>query len=94
MATATERIPVLVTPREKKQIAKMAKDAGLSMGEYMRRAAAAFRASEDEKVLEGMIDQMLKTTEQANQAIDKALKFVRASNRRIARLEEQRNAEG
>jgi hypothetical protein len=41
-----------------------------------------------------MIDQMLKTTEQANQAIDKALKFVRASNRRIARLEEQRNAEG
>jgi hypothetical protein len=94
MATATKRIPVLVTPREKKQIARMAKDAGLSMGEYMRRAAAAFRASEDEEVLEGMIDQMLKTTEQANQAIDKALTFVEASNRRIARLEAERNAEG
>lgn len=94
MATATERIPVLVSTREKKQIAKMAKDAGLSMGEYMRRAAAAFRVSEDEDVLEGMIDQMLKTTEQASRAIDQALEFVEASNRRIAHLEAKRKAEG
>jgi ribosomal protein L13 len=92
MATATERIPVLVTTAEKKEIAKMAKDAGLSMGEYMRRVAAAFHASEDERVLEGMIDQMVRTTEQANQAIDKALTFVEASNRRIADLEAKRKA--
>jgi hypothetical protein len=87
MATATERIPVLVTATEKGQIAKMAKAAGLSMGEFLRRAAAAFRPSEDERILEGMIDQMNKTTAQASAAIDKALAFVEASNKRIAAME-------
>ncbi len=87
MATATERIPVLVTATEKGQIAKMAKAAGLSMGEFLRRAAVAFSPPEDEKVLEGMIDQMNKTTAQANVAIDKALAFVAASNKRIEVME-------
>ena len=87
MATATERIPVLVTAAEKGKIARMAKAAGLSMGEFLRRAAASFRPSEDEKVLEGMIDQMNKTTVQASAAIDKALALVDASNKRIAALE-------
>jgi len=87
MATATERIPVLVTATEKGQIAQMAKAAGLSMGEFLRRAAASFRPSEDDKILEGMIDQMNKTTAQANAAIDRALASVEASNRRIADME-------
>jgi hypothetical protein len=90
MATITERIPVLVTAKEKARIAKMAKDAGLSMGEYLRRAAASFHPSDDDQALEGMIDQMLKTTEQANRAIDEALAFVESSNKRIAALEAQR----
>ena len=92
MATATERIPVLVTAQEKAMIAKMAQDAHLSMGEFLRRAASAFRPSEDDKVLEGMIDQMNKTTAQANAAIDDALAFVDASNLRIAAMESQRTA--
>jgi len=87
MATATERIPVLVTSQEKAIIAKMAQDAHLSMGEFLRRAAASFRPIEDEKMLEGMIEQMLKTTAQANAAIDDALVFVEASNRRISVIE-------
>jgi hypothetical protein len=87
MATATERIPVLVTATEKGQIAKMAKAAGLSMGEFLRRAAASFRPSEDDKMLEGMIDQMNKTTTRANAAIDEALASVDASNKRIAQME-------
>jgi hypothetical protein len=87
MATATERIPVLVTSAEKGQIAKMAKAAGLSMGEYFRRAAAAFRPTDDDKMLEGMIDQMCKTTKQASAALDKAFAFVEASNKRIAAME-------
>jgi hypothetical protein len=78
---------VLVTVAEKGQIAKMAKAAGLSMGEYFRRAAASFRPTEDEKMLAGMIDQMNKTTAQAGAAIDEALKFVDASNKRIAAME-------
>ena len=91
MASATERIPVLVTLQEKGQIAAMAKAAGLSMGEFLRRAAAAFQPSEDDRVLDGMIDQMAKTTAQANAAIDDALAFVERSNQRIAALETGRS---
>lgn len=87
MATATERIPVLVTATEKGQIAQMAKDAGLSMGEFLRRAASAYRSPEEDSMLVGMIDQMNKTTAQANAAIDAALVFVEASNQRIAAME-------
>ena len=89
MATATERIPVLVSGIEKKQIAKLAQSAGLSMGEYLRRAAAAFRPAEDEQALEKMIHQMNKTTVQANRALESALAFVKASNQRIAAMEGQ-----
>ena len=87
MATASERIPVLVSTAEKARIAKMAEAAGLSMGEFLRRAAAAFRPSDDDKILDGMIDQMNKTTAQANAAIDEALADVEASNKRIAAME-------
>ena len=90
MATATERIPVLVTAKEKAAIAKMAQDAHLSMGEFLRRAAASFRPSEDEQLLEGMIAQMLKTTAQASAAIDDALTFIEASNKRISAMESGR----
>ena len=89
MEAATQRIPVLVTPTEKIRIAKKAKAAGLSMGEYLRQAEAAFRPSDDEQVLEGMIDQMLKATRQASRTIDEALTAVEASNRRIERLEQR-----
>jgi hypothetical protein len=89
MATATERIPVLVTAAEKGLIAQMANAAGMSMGEFLRQAASSFRPNEDEKALEGMINQMNKTTAQANAAIDEALAFVEVSNRRIAAMERQ-----
>lgn len=87
MTTATERIPVLVTPDEKGRIARMAKAAGLSMGEYLRRAAASFRPAEDDRMLEGMIEQMNKTSAAAGAAIDRALAYVESSNRRLAALE-------
>jgi hypothetical protein len=90
MATANERIPVLMTTKEKTRIAKKAKEAGLSMGEYMRRAAESFHPDDDNKALEAMIDQMIKATEQAEKAIDDALAFVEASNKRIEKLEAKR----
>ncbi len=39
------------------------------------------------KVLNGMIDQLNKTTAQASAAIDEALAFVDASNKRIEAME-------
>lgn len=90
MATATERIPVLVTAEEKARIAKLAKDSGLSMGEFLRRAAESFRPDEETEILNGMIDQMIKTTNRASEAIDDAMEFIDASNKRMAALEAAR----
>lgn len=92
MATATQRIHVLVTRQEKAFIANAAKAAGVSVGEFLRRAAASFNPTENEALLEGLIDQMVKTTAQASAAVDEALTFVEASNRRIAELEAGRKA--
>jgi len=87
MATATERITILITAKEKRQIAIMAKDARISMGELLRRAALSYPSSQNDRTLEGMIDQMNKTTVQAGYAIDKAMEFVEASNKRITVME-------
>ena len=82
LARATEHIPVFVTAREKARIARMAKAAGVSTGEFLRRAVASFPA-EDQEILERMLEQMTKTAAQASAAVDDALAFIEASNRRI-----------
>jgi hypothetical protein len=84
---ATERIPVLMSPGEKRQVVKRARAAGLSTAEYMRRAAAAYAPERDEEALEAMIGEMNKATRRAEKAIDEALAFVEASRKRIARME-------
>lgn len=84
---ATERLTVLVTKAQKAQIAKRAKDDNLTMGEFVRRAAQAYNAGEDSKMLEGLIDQVKKTTHEAVAAMDSALAYVAASNARMERVE-------
>jgi hypothetical protein len=87
MEATTERIPVLVTPEEKRRISDLANDAGLSVSEFLRQAAAAFRPTPGDEILTGMIDQVISTTSKASAAIDEALAFVEASNLRMAALE-------
>lgn len=53
----------------------------------MRRAAASYSPAEDENALIAMIDQMLKATDRAENAIDDAITFVESSNKRIAEME-------
>ncbi len=84
---ATERVPVLMTPAEKRRVVAKARKAGLTTGEYMRRAAEGFRPEDDDKALEAMIDQMNQATASAERAIDAALAYVAASNRRISDME-------
>ena len=87
MATATARVPVLMSPMEKNLFAEKAQQAGISLGELFRRAAASYPTQENDILLEGMIIQMQKSTAQAENAIDDALAFVEKSNRRIAQME-------
>lgn len=91
MSAANERIPVLVTTTEKSKIAKRAKKAGLSVGEFMRRAAQSFSPHEDDLALSAMIDEMVKATDRAEHSIDAALEYVAQSNQRIAEMEAKHN---
>ena len=86
MSTASERIPVLVTKAQKQRLTARAKAAGLSTGEYLRRAGEGYSPSEDEAMLDGLLSQVLKTTKQAEKAVDDALAFVAASEKRLAKL--------
>jgi hypothetical protein len=87
MATATERVPVLMTPAEKKFVVSRAKKIGITTGEYMRRAAEGYQPDTDNQALEAMIDEMNRASENAEKAIDDALEFIAKSNRRITRME-------
>ena len=87
MVAATERVPVLMTPTEKRRLARQAQKEGISLGEYLRRAAAAFSPQEDEEALEGLLTRVERSTASAAAAIDDALAYVEASNKRIAAME-------
>ena len=87
MAAAVERIVVQATAQEKKAIAAKAKKLGLPIAELMRRGATAYRAADAEEELGGLADAAKAAAERAMASIDSALKFIEASNERIAALE-------
>ena len=87
MARADERIVVQATAQEKKAIAAKAKRLGLPISELMRRGATAYQAARDDEELGALADAAKAAAERAGASIDDALKFVEASNKRIAALE-------
>jgi hypothetical protein len=87
MAAAVERIVVQATAEEKSAIAAKAKRLGLPISELMRRGASAYRTEEGERELGALADAAKAAAERASAAIDGALEFIEASNRRIAALE-------
>ena len=87
MGVVTERLPVLLTREQKSAIARKAKESNMTMGEFLRRAAEAYRPDEDDTRFSGMIEQVRKTSIEATAALDNALSFVAASQKRIAALE-------
>lgn len=87
MAPTTIRITVLASPDEKAMIKTKARAADLSVGELMRRAAFAFKPCKDEQALEEALDQILTSAVLVNSAIDEAVAFVEASEKRIALIE-------
>ena len=89
---ATERIPVLLTRQQKARLAKRAKAAKLTMGEFVRRAAEAYQPDADEKVLEKLIDQVKETADQATRAVETTLALVTESQKRIADMESAHTA--
>jgi hypothetical protein len=87
MPGAVERIVVQATAQEKKAIAAKAKRLGLPISELMRRGATAYKSAESDEELGVLADTARAAAERAGASIDAALKFIEASNKRIAAME-------
>lgn len=87
---ASERIPVLATPEEKRRITKRAKQYGFkSVGSFLKEAADAYVpiSKSDENILERMLIDMRDSTETTSKGIDEMLAEVAESEARIASME-------
>ena len=87
MASAVERIVVQATAQDKKAISAKAKKLDLPVSELMRRGAFAYKSSESDAELAALADAAKGAAERAGEAIDDALSFIDASNKRIAAME-------
>lgn len=87
MAGAVERIVVQATAQDKKAIVAKAKKLDLPISELMRRGAFAYETGEADAELGALADAAKAAAERAGAAIDDALSFIEASNRRIATME-------
>ncbi len=72
MKKTNKPITVHATAKEKRRIARMAKDAGISLEEFIRRAATSYIPIPPEKraLLERMIELLNQSTARAASAID------------------------
>jgi hypothetical protein len=96
MATASERIPILVTKADKARFAKKARTFGLSISEFARATMDRFdpAAEEEEKALDGLFEQVKRGSAEAERALDDALAFCAQSNARLAKLDDWMRKKG
>lgn len=87
MSVATERIVVQATAQDKKAIVAKAKKLDMPVAELMRRGAHAYRAAETTDELSALADAARQSADRSGQAIDDAISFIEASNRRITAME-------
>ena len=87
MATAVQRIVVQATTQDKKAIAAKAKKLDLPISELMRRGAFAYEPADSDAELGALADAAKGAADRAGAAIDDALDFIDASNKRIAAME-------
>lgn len=83
-AAAVARIVVQATPQEKKEIVAKARKLGVPVAELMRRGAIGYAAADDQAQLDALADAAKNAAERASAAIDDALAFIAASEKRMA----------
>lgn len=86
-ATAIERIVVQTTLSDKQAIAAKARKFDMPVSELMRRGAFAYASDEADKELGALADAAKGAADRAGSAIDDAMSFIAASNKRIASME-------
>ena len=91
MATAIQRIVVQTTTQDKKAIAAKAKKLDMPISELMRRGAFAYDAGNSDAQLGALAAAAKQAADRAGVAIDDALDFIDASNKRIAAMQAKAN---
>lgn len=86
MAAAVERIVVQTTALDKKAIVAKARKLEIPISELMRRGAFAYRVDDADVDMSALADAARGAADRAGAAIDDALDFIAASNKRIAAL--------
>lgn len=79
---ATERVVVLMTPEQKRDVTLRASAEKLSLGDYMRRQALG-----DDELLAALVDELAASTERARVALDQTLARLDESERRLPEIE-------
>jgi hypothetical protein len=87
MQACIRLIVARVTAQDKKAIAAKAKRLDLPISELMRRGAFAYEPGESDAELAALADAAKGAAGRAGSAIDDALSFIDASNKRIAAME-------
>ena len=83
MPQANVRIAVLMSPAQKRRLARKAKAANLTMGELLCQGGERFSPAEDDAALDQFAKQVTKATQRAIQSIDKTLALIAQSETRI-----------
>jgi hypothetical protein len=83
----TERIPLMVTPREMALFSRRAKASKLTVGEFVRRAAKDYNPRDEDEILLRLVVEVRRTTLAATAVLDAAIRSCAHSNRRIAKME-------
>ena len=91
MAAAVQRIVVQTTTQDKKAIAAKAKKLEMPISELMRRGAFAYDAGDTDAQLGALADAARDAADRAGVAIDDALAFIDASNKRIEAMQAKAN---
>lgn len=87
MSAVVERIVVQTTAQDKEAIVAKAKKLKLPISELMRRGAFSYQPNDADAQLGALADAALAASLRSCDAIDSALDFVRASEKRIVAME-------
>ncbi len=85
---ATERITTLMTPPEKSALERKARNAGVSVGEFVRRSVDFYDPEEQEALaqLSDLALALAQSNREAAAALDQALASVAATRAQLDRL--------
>lgn len=86
-AAAIKRIVVQTTLSDKQALVAKAKAFDMTVSELLRRGAFAYSPEESDQDLGALADASKGASDRAGSAIDDALAFIAASNKRIASME-------